>query len=57
MARSIELILGRLRRFHTRNADEAQVFLGGKDYRIDVSRDAARHIYVRINGAYLPCGF
>lgn len=54
MARSIEPILGRLRRFHTRNADEAQAFLGGKDYRIDVSHDAARHIDVRINGAYLP---
>jgi hypothetical protein len=47
-------ILGRLSRFHTRDADEAQAFLSTKDYELDLSRRDARQIDLRINGVYLP---
>jgi AraC-like DNA-binding protein len=46
-------ILGRLSRFHTRDADEAQAFLSTKDYELDLSRRDARQIDLRINGVYL----
>src|SRR5258708_5774313 len=46
-------ILGRLSRFHTRDADEARAFLSTKDYELDLSRSDARQIDLRINGVYL----
>ena len=47
-------ILGRLSRFHTRDAGEAQAFLSTKEYELDLSRRDARQIDLRINGVYLP---
>src|ERR1700676_4708509 len=47
-------ILGRLSRFHTRDADEARAFLSTKDYELDLSRSDARQTDLRINGVYLP---
>ena len=47
-------ILGRLSRFHTRDADEARAFLSSKDYELDLSRSDARQTDLRINGVYLP---
>jgi hypothetical protein len=38
-------ILGRLSRFHTRDADEARAFLSTKDYELDLSRSDARQRY------------
>src|SRR5258708_9376571 len=46
-------ILGRLSRFHTRDADEARAFLSTKDYELHLSRSDARQIDLRINGVYL----
>src|SRR5260370_35241619 len=46
-------ILGRMSRFHTRDADEARAFLSTKDYELDLSRSDARQIDLRINGVYL----
>src|SRR5260221_3227328 len=46
-------ILGRLSRFHTRDADEARAFLSTKDYELDLSRSDARQIDLGINGVYL----
>src|SRR5258708_37177391 len=46
-------ILGRLSRFHTRDADEARAFLSTKDSELDLSRSDARQIDLRINGVYL----
>lgn len=48
-------ILGRLSRFHTRDADEALALLSTKDYELDLSRsDAQQIVDLRINGVYLP---
>src|SRR5260370_38769621 len=53
MSGPVKSILGRLSRFHTRDADEARAFLSTKDYELHLSRSDARQIDLRINGVYL----
>ena len=40
--------------FGSRDLDEARAFLRSKEFRLDVSRRAAKQLDVRINGVYLP---
>src|SRR5260370_28686905 len=47
-------LLEKQRIFHSRDLDEARAFLGGKEFRFDLSRRAAKQLDMRINGIYLP---
>ncbi len=47
-------LLEKQRIFHSRDPDEARAFLGGKEFRFDLSRRAAKQLDMRINGIYLP---
>jgi AraC-like DNA-binding protein len=47
-------LLEKQRIFHSRDPDEARAFLGGKQFRFDLSRRLAKQLDVRINGIYLP---
>lgn len=40
--------------FHSRDAEETRVFLGGKEYRFDIAPRQARLLDARINGVYMP---
>jgi AraC-like DNA-binding protein len=54
MMRPVKSILASFRRFHSQDADEASAFLWAKEYKVDLLRNHAKQIDLRINGVYLP---
>jgi AraC-like DNA-binding protein len=55
MARDYPTALLKTQRiFGSRDPDEARAFLRSKEFRLDLSRQVAKHLDLQINGIYLP---